>query len=64
MVTYKLWPARLGEPAFSVDGPLVFLNFADFLARQYESEIQGIPATEFTVDRTGNTGQMGRETGI
>jgi hypothetical protein len=30
----------------------------------YESEIQGIPAAEFTIDRAGNAGQMGRETGI
>ena len=57
-------PFRSVETAFSVNSRLVFLNFADFLAREHESEIQGIPATEFTVNRTGNTGQMGRETGI
>jgi len=50
--------------AFLVEIKLCLLNFADFLAREYESKIQGILATEFTVDRAGNTGQMGRKTGF
>jgi hypothetical protein len=33
-------------------------TFADFSGKKYESEIQGISASQFTVDRAGNIGEM------